>query len=281
MSLHLSCELSGISRQSFYKRQKSLLQQKDKISKVADLVRSKRRFMPRLGTRKLYHLLRQDFISKGLKVGRDKLFSYLRHLHMLVRPAKSYTKTTNSKHWLHKHPNLVKGFKAREPEQLWVSDITYIPMKNKTCYLSLVTDACSRKIMGFYVSEDLRTENMLRALKMAIRNKSTGNRIIHHSDRGLQYCSDAYQQMLSNNNLICSMTDGYDCYQNALAERMNGIMKMEFIIGRYPDMQTLQKSIEQSVLIYNNKRPHLSLNLKTPDEVHKKSLTTKDQGLKN
>lgn len=271
MSLQLSCELSGISRQAFYKRQKALLKHKDQMDQVADLVRSERREMPRLGTRKLYFLLRQNFLKGGLKVGRDKLFSYLRHMNMLVRPVKSYTKTTNSRHWMHKHPNLVKGFKACAPEQLWVSDITYIPMQSKTSYLSLITDAYSRKIMGFHVSEDLRTENMVSALKMAIRNKRTNNTIIHHSDRGLQYCSDAYQKVLDSNNLICSMTDGYDCYQNALAERMNGILKMEFLYYKYPDLQTLRRSVEQSVHIYNNKRPHLALELLTPEKVHKKS----------
>lgn len=273
MSLQRSCELSGISRQAFYKRQKSLLKQKSQIDQVADLVRSERRMMPRLGTRKLYFLLRGKLISNGLKVGRDKLFTYLRHLQMLIRPVKSYIKTTHSKHWMHKHPNLTKEFKAREPEQLWVSDITYIPMRNKPCYLSLITDAGSRKIMGYHVSQDLRTENMVNALKMAIKNKVTNNKIIHHSDRGLQYCSDAYQKMLAGNNMLCSMTDGYDCYQNALAERINGILKMEFLIDEYPDIYALRKSVAQSISIYNNKRPHLSLQLATPESVHNKSLT--------
>lgn len=270
MSLQRSCELSGISRQSFYKRQKTLQHHKSTMEKVAELVRSERRAMPRLGTRKLYFLLRQEFVRHGLKVGRDKLFSYLRHLHLLVRPVKSYTKTTNSKHWMHKHPNLVKELTVEAPEQLWVSDITYVPMQGKTGYLSLVTDAFSRKIMGFHASEDLRTENMVAALKMAIKNRVTDNTVIHHSDRGLQYCSEAYQRTLASNNLSCSMTDGYDCYQNALAERMNGIIKMEFLINKCPDIQSLQKAVEQSVEIYNNRRPHLSLQLATPESVHKK-----------
>lgn len=245
---------------------------------LKNLVLQQRVYMPRLGTRKLYKLLETDLRSSGLKIGRDKMFSYLRHLHLLIKPLKSYTKTTHSKHWMHKHPNLIKDFKPQRAEQLWVSDITYMRTSEKTCYISLVTDAYSRKIMGYHLSEDLRTEHMAKALKMAIRNKESDYKTIHHSDRGLQYCSDQYQSILMSNSLLCSMTDGYDCYQNALAERMNGILKMEFLIGKYPDCNVLRKSLQQSVAIYNNKRPHLSLNYKTPNEVHKKSLTLSDQG---
>lgn len=245
---------------------------------LRDLVLRQRIYMPRVGTRKLYKLLEEDLRNNGLKMGRDKLFSYLRHLHLLVKPLKSYTKTTNSKHWMHKHPNLVKDFKPQEPEQLWVSDITYIQTVHKTCYISLVTDAYSRKIMGYCLSEDLRSEHMAKALKMAIRNKKSNYKTIHHSDRGLQYCSGHYQAILNANNLVCSMTDGYDCYQNALAERMNGILKMEFLIEKYPDYNVLKKSLDQSIISYNNRRPHLSLNYKTPNQVHKKSLTFLGQG---
>ncbi len=228
---------------------------------LKNLVLQQRVYMPRLGTRKLYKLLEADLKSSSLKIGRDKMFSYLRHLHLLVKPLKSYTKTTHSKHWMHKHPTLVKDFKPQGPEQLWVSDITYMQTSKKTCYISLVTDAYSRKIMGYHLSEDLRTEHMAKALKMAIRNKKSN-----------------YKTILISNNLLCSMTDGYDCYQNALAERMNGILKMEFLIGKYPDYNVLKKSLDESVAIYNSRRPHLSLNFKTPNEVHKKSLTLSDQG---
>jgi transposase InsO family protein len=270
--------LYGISRQAFYKKQKSLKDELGKMQQVKDLVLQQRVYMPRLGTRKLYSLLGTDLKNNGLKIGRDKMFSYLRHLHLLIKPLKSYTKTTNSKHWMHKHPNLVKDFKPQRAEQLWVSDITYMQTLGKTCYISLVTDAYSRKIMGYHLSEDLRTEHMAKALKMAIKNKKSDYKTIHHSDRGLQYCSDQYQSILMSHNLLCSMTDGYDCYQNALAERMNGILKMEFLIGKYPDYNVLRKSLDQCVTIYNSKRPHLSLNYKTPNEVHKKSLTLQDQG---
>ena len=235
--------------------------------------------MPRLGTRKLYFLLEDTFKQKQLKVGRDKLFAFLRYEHMLIKPRKSYTKTTMSKHWLHKHPNLIKAKTFDQPEQLWVSDITYIKTQEGNSYLSLVTDAVSRRIMGYHLSHDLRTEGVMKALKMATGNRTFNGSLIHHSDRGLQYCADDYQQLLLKHDIKTSMTDGYDCYQNALAERVNGILKEEFLIQTYKNIDQAAKVIEQSIYIYNNKRPHLSLGYKTPNQVHKKSpvdLTTED-----
>lgn len=187
---------------------------------------------------------------------------------MLIYPMKNYTKTTNSKHWLRKYPNLIKGKQFTEAEQLWVSDITYLKTKQGNSYLSLVTDAGSRKIMGHHLSDDLRTEGMIEALKMAINNRIHAHPLIHHSDRGLQYCSEDYQLLLQKHNIITSMTDGYDCYQNALAERINGILKTEFLLNTYDDVTQARKVIEESIRIYNNKRPHLSLNMKTPEQVH-------------
>lgn len=235
--------------------------------------------MPRLGTRKLYYLLDEAFKIHGLKVGRDKLFTFLRMERMLIHPVKSYTKTTNSKHWLRKHPNLTKDRQFTQAEQLWVSDITYLKTRECNAYLSLVTDAISRKIMGYHLSPDLRTEGVMEALKMAIKNKVDKGELIHHSDRGLQYCSEDYQQLLQANGITTSMTDGYDCYQNALAERINGILKGEFLLHTYKDIKEAEQVIRQSVYIYNNRRPHLSLDYKTPGEAHKKipsRITTED-----
>ena len=230
--------------------------------------------MPRIGTRKLYYLLQNSFKQQGLKVGRDKLFHFLRCEHLLIKPRKCYTKTTNSKHWLHKHPNRIKEQNFTKAEQLWVSDITYLKTVEGNCYLSLINDAVSRKIMGHHLSADLRTEGMMEALKMAITNRIHTHPLIHHSDRGLQYCSEDYQQLLITHAIQTSMTDGYDCYQNALAERMNGILKDEFLIHTYKNMEQARKVIDQSIYIYNNKRPHLSLNFQTPEQVHKKSTRT-------
>ena len=247
---------------------------------VKNLVMGKRKFMPRLGTRKLYFLLQEEFKKQELKVGRDKLFYFLRHEHLLIQPMKSYTKTTFSKHWLHKHPNLVKGIRPHAAEQLWVSDITYLKTKQGNSYLSLVTDAASRKIMGYHLSADLRTEGVLRALQMALRNRTHGHPLIHHSDRGLQYCSEQYQQLLRKHDLITSMTDGYDCYQNALAERINGILKSEFLLHTYENIKQADKVIEQSIHIYNTMRPHLSLQMKTPQQAHDKKYKSQKKSSK-
>jgi len=227
--------------------------------------------MPRLGTRKLYYLLRSDIDALGIKIGRDALFDYLRSEHLLIKPKKNYTKTTDSKHWLRKYPNLMLGVKAQRPEQYFVSDITYIKSREKTHYLSLVTDAYSRKIMGFKLSDDVSTENVVQALHMAVLKRKTQQSLIHHSDRGLQYCSSLYQNALKENGILPSMTDGYDCYQNAMAERINGILKQEFLINKCNNGKELKQLVKESINTYNNKRPHLSLNMKTPNFIHQKT----------
>jgi len=228
--------------------------------------------MPRLGTRKLYYLLKHDLESLQIKIGRDALFDYLRSENLLIRPKKNYTKTTQSKHWLHKHPNLLQGFTPERAEQVFVSDITYVKSRERTHYLSLVTDAFSRKIMGYQVSDNLNTENMLNALKMAIRNRSCKLPLIHHSDRGLQYCAAMYQDHLKVHAITPSMTDGYDCYQNALAERINGILKQEFLFETCNNRNELEKLLKESVHTYNEYRPHLSLRMKTPNLVHERTV---------
>ncbi len=207
----------------------------------------------------------------GIKVGRDALFDYLRTEHLLIKPKKNYKKTTFSKHWLRKYPNLLKDRKAVRPEEVFVSDITYIKSRERTHYLSLVTDAYSRKIMGYYLSDDMSAEHVVKALKIAVKNKKTTRGLIHHSDRGLQYCSSIYQAELSNHQITPSMTDGYDCYQNALAERMNGILKSEFLINKCNTGKELEVLIKESIDTYNNRRPHLSLNFKTPNFIHEKT----------
>ena len=227
--------------------------------------------MPRIGTRKLYYLLKSEFEHLGIKIGRDALFAYLRSEHMLIKPKKNYTKTTNSKHWLRKHPNLMKEVKVERPEQVFVSDITYVKSRERTHYLSLVTDAYSRKIMGYNLSDDMSAENVVQALKTAIRQRHTCRPLIHHSDRGLQYCSAIYQDELKSNTIKPSMTDGNDCYQNALAERINGILKQEFLIEKCNTGIELNLLVSQSIETYNKRRPHLSLNMRTPNFIHEKT----------
>lgn len=230
--------------------------------------------MPRLGTRKLYHLLSDEFDAVGVKIGRDGLFSCLRQERLLIKPRKSYTKTTNSKHWLRKYPNLYQDKVFTGPERCFVSDITYVKSLEGTHYLSLVTDAFSRKIVGHHLSKDMSSENVVKALQKATHNRSTKQETIHHSDRGLQYCSEVYQKELRKNKIIPSMTDGYDCYQNALAERVNGILKDEFLLYKCNTFDELDKLINESIQTYNSERPHLSLGYLTPEFVHQK--TTED-----
>ncbi|NRP96274.1 Integrase core domain protein [Marinobacterium sp. xm-g-59] len=266
-------QLLGISRQAIYQSEKRQKIRQSEIMPVLEMVKRLRRFMPRLGTRKLYKMIKPQMDAEGIKLGRDGLFDFLRDRQMLVKPRKSYIKTTHSKHWMKKHPNLLKGFEVSKPEQVFVSDITYVESDEGVHYLSLVTDASSRKIMGHELSWDMKAESVVKALHQATRTSSETESVIHHSDRGLQYCSALYQKALRLNGMVPSMTDGYDCYQNALAERVNGILKQEFLIYRCKTFADLKALIAESVEIYNQMRPHLSLGMKTPEEVHKKATT--------
>lgn len=191
-------------------------------------------FQPRIGTRKLHYLLNRVM---GIKIGRDRLFDVLREHRLLVQPKRAYHKTTNSHHRFYKHPNLVKlGVKQvipQKPEQLWVADITYLPIETGEAYLSLITDAWSRKIVGYHVDDNLGAEAVSQAYLKALKTRQTPqSSLIHHSDRGIQYCSKKYQELHQEHNIRCSMTDGYDCYQNALAERVNGILKNEYLLHK-------------------------------------------------
>jgi putative transposase len=269
----------GISRQAFYQKQQRDARRLNELQQIKSLVVNERRIMPRLGTRKLHYLITDKLKERGLKIGRDGLFDFLRSEHLLVKPRKSYTKTTMSNHWLHKHPNLLKTLKPVRSEEVWVSDITHVPSQQGNTYLSLITDAYSRKIVGYHLSEDMKAESVAKALLMAAKNRKTALPLIHHSDRGLQYCAGEYQEILRNEEITPSMTDGYDCYQNAMAERINGILKDEFLLTTYANTEQLDKVISESISIYNNRRPHLNLNYKTPNFIHKKSLAALlDQG---
>jgi len=235
------------------------------------MVMKLRRYMPRLGTRKLYYLLKEELTDAGIKMGRDAFFNYLREHDLLVKPRRSYTKTTYSKHWMKKHPNLLQKLDITRAEQVFVSDITYIESEEGVHYLSLVTDASSRKIMGHMVSKDMKANNVVKAIEIAAKKRLNDLSLIHHSDRGSQYCSSIYQNALKKYNITPSMTDGYDCYQNALAERINGILKQEFLLYRCKTFEDLKQLVDESIEVYNNMRPHLSLGMKTPNEVHKKA----------
>lgn len=228
--------------------------------------------MPRLGTRKLHHLLQDFYVENEIRMGRDKLFALLGEEGLLIKRKKRYVKTTESKHWMRKYPDLRKEMSVDRPEQLWVSDITYLPVVEGHSYLHLVTDAYSKKIMGYAVSEDLSGDHTAEALRKALSVRQYKNSLMHHSDRGLQYCSSKYTGMLKSNEVAISMTEDGNPYDNAVAERVNGILKEEF--GLYEAMETVKATrqmVEQAVKIYNGLRPHLSNHLLTPDQMHQQS----------
>ena len=225
--------------------------------------------MPKIGGRKLYFMLNEPL--KTLKIGRDKFFNILKANHLLITPKRSYHITTNSHHRFRKHKNLVLDYQVTKPNQVWVADITYIGNRKNPSYLSLITDAYSKKIVGHHVAENLTTEGSLLALKKAINTTELKElSLIHHSDRGLQYCSDEYQKILEKNNISCSMTQNSDPYENAVAERINGILKQEFNIDKF-DVETKikRKIVDESIKIYNELRPHFSNHYLTPNQMHK------------
>jgi putative transposase len=266
----------GVSRQAHYQWQNRQTQEEAKQERVLELVSAKRLHQPRLGTRKLHHLIRPALAGQDLSIGRDALFNLLRSRRLLVPTRRAYHKTTDSHHRFRRHPNLLKAgpeqIHAEASEQVWVADITYLPTRGRCAYLSLITDAYSRKIVGYHVHDSLHTAAVSQALKMALKGRQGNRPLVHHSDRGIQYCSNEYQAIHRKHGLICSMTDGYDCYQNALAERVNGILKHEFLLQQPDDLHQARRMVSQSITIYNKERPHFSLQLKTPDEVHRASL---------
>ena len=262
------CELFGVSRQSYYRKKWRVSNGKERAKKVVESVEKIRAEMPRIGCRKLYHMLHAQM--RDLLVGRDKLFSILKANHMLVKPLRSYHVTTNSHHRFRKHKNLVEGLEIVRPEQVWVSDITYIGGRCKHMYLALVTDAYSKKIVGYDLSESLNTEGSLRALKMANASRLyKGEPLIHHSDRGIQYCSDSYQNRLSRYGMTTSMTESYDPYANAVAERVNGILKQEFLLeeANLP-LREMKLVVRDAINTYNKMRPHYSCGYLTPCQMH-------------
>jgi len=265
--------LLKISRQGYYQLKETGNKEKSKAKIIRELVLQIRRTMPRIGGRKLYYLLKPELDKLGVFVGRDKFFDILRWEHLLVKRRKNYTRTTNSYHRYRKYGNLIQQLEISRPEQAWVSDITYIRTRNGFMYLSLITDAYSKKIMGYELSDNLKTESSLRALNQAIKNRCYEKKpLIHHSDRGLQYCSPTYTQVLESKGIDISMTTKYDPYENAVAERVNGILKNEFLLDQtFTNPSQARREVKRSIHIYNELRPHLSCNYLTPNQAHRKS----------
>lgn len=259
----------GYSKQAYYKRKSHQLNSSLDKDHLKSLVMSVRQKLPKTGSKKLYYMLKNDFNKHQIKIGRDKLIDFLREEYLLVHKVKRYYKTTNSRHWMRKYPNLIKEIKLNEPEQVWAADITYLRTKDKTYYLHLITDAYSKKIVGYKLSDNLMACSTLEALKMAVASRKYQNKLIHHSDRGLQYCSKEYTEYLLESNILISMTQCYDPYENAIAERVNGTLKDEFgLFDVFENFLDLKKHVDQSIVYYNQIRVHLSINMLTPNQAH-------------
>jgi len=266
------CGWFGITRQAYYQNNWEGISTTLEEDLIIQRVKQIRETHRRMGTRKLYEMLQPFMLEHQIKIGRDALFNMLSANHLLVRKRKRRIQTTNSYHWLRKHPNLIRKFVPTGPNQLWVSDITYWKIKTgEHLYISFITDAYSRKIVGYQVAETMEAIESIQALQMALSALGAESHLhlIHHSDRGIQYCSHAYVKLLQDYNIKISMTESGDPLENALAERINGIIKEEYLetydISNLKDAKKLLKSV---VELYNTERPHMSISNLTPNIIH-------------
>ena len=264
------CRLFGVTRQANHQflKNKSTLESKKEL--VVQQVLNIRELHPRMGTRKLFHLLQPFFLEHQIAMGRDALFTLLANEKLLIRSRFRKVNTTYSGHWMRKWPNLIKNYRVSAPNQLWVSDITYWKVNNGFLYISFITDAYSRKVVGFSLSEQLDMKSARNALVMAIESLNENHRgLIHHSDRGVQYCAMDYVKLLHKNHINISMTENGDPKENAIAERLNGIIKNEYLKKYKPtSFNQAMFLLQRAVKLYNQERPHLSINLQTPDFTH-------------
>ena len=263
------CSEFSVSRQYYYKaikeREREEVDHQWIIQKVLEI----RSQMPMLGARKLYYLLGSEIKKLSKPIGRDKFFNLLSDNGLLIRRKRYRPMTTESRHRFRKYDNLIKQLEIKRINQVHVSDITYIRTKERFCYLFLVSDLYSRRILGSELSESLGIEGSIKALEMAASKAKNLEGSIHHSDRGIQYCSNIYTERLKNLGMKISMSEQANPYENAVAERINGILKEEFMLDRtFPDIETARKAVNEAVRIYNQQRPHMSLGYRTPEEVY-------------
>lgn len=264
-----TCERLGMTRQNYYKRREERAARSLGDEMLCKHVIDIRADHPRMGGRKLLKLISADLAMHGMRVGRDKLFNILRGKGLLVEPYKAkLPKTTRYCESLPCFRNAIKDVELVRPGQVWVADITYLMTACGFCYLSLIMDLYSRKIVGFHVSESLAAGGCVQALKEAIRLAGAQG-VIHHSDRGCQYASHEYVAVLRNAGFSISMTEERHCYENSAAERLNGILKQEYgLDGMFSSIGEVIRRVTRVVELYNNERPHTSLGMKTPSEVH-------------
>jgi len=265
--------LLGTSRQSYYKGIRFVQQKAYQSDIIIDEVLRYRKHQKRLGTRKLFKEMQGFLIGHGFKIGRDALFDLLEERGLLVKRRRRKAITTISRHRFKKYPNIIRYFIPTGPNQLWVSDITYIHLAEGFAYLSLITDAYSHKIVGYCLSRDLGARGPLAALKMALNTNPDRTGLIHHSDRGVQYCCDNYVNLLQakNNQIKISMTENSDPRENAIAERLNGILKQELLEEIFVCFEVAQKAVAVACSTYNHLRPHGSIDNLKPAEAHQQS----------
>lgn len=249
------------------------MQKKREVQKeqIKELIAPIRKLMPRYGTEKLHLDLKEQLSELRIKMGRDKFLRFCREQHLLVPKTKRCFITTDSKHYYYKSPNRIKDMLPMHSEQVFVSDITYIKLDEGYAYLALVTDLYSKKIMGYKLDDNMKVGLVKEALTMAMKNRIYKHKeVIHHSDRGLQYCCPDYSEFAERHGFILSTTEKYDPYENAVAERMNGILKYEFGLKRIiPDLKIATKMVDEAVRLYNSRRLHRSLQMQTPNEAHR------------
>jgi putative transposase len=266
------CKRVGMTPQNFYKSRSVRQCQKVNEQLVKQLVEAERAVQPRLGGLKLHHMLREELAAEGVSLGRDRFFEVLRNQALLLEPLPKAPRTTNSAHSLPVFTNLIKDHELTGPNQVWVSDITYIRTQEDFVYLSLITDKYSRKVVGYHVGRTLETQDTLKALTMALGELPEGAHPIHHSDRGCQYCSHEYVKVLKDHGMPVSMTEEDHCAENAMAERVNGILKQEYFLNHvFQSVAQVCKAVDEAVWLYNTRRPHRSLKLSTPEQIHGKA----------
>lgn len=268
----VACRRGGMSRQNYYVSRRARRRQEVDNGLVVNLVRQERRMQPRLGARKLLHLVKPELQANGVKIGRDRFFSLLLENELLIEPKPSRPRTTNSRHSLPVFRNLVSGLVVTAPNQAWVSDLTYIRTDEGCLYAALITDKFSRKIVGSFLGDTLESEGCLRALDAALADLPAGAHPIHHSDRGCQYCCHLYVDRLRDAGLSISMTEECHCYENAMAERVNGILKQEYEMDRcFATKAQARVAFSQALWLYNHRRPHMSLGYRFPGDVHRQA----------
>jgi transposase InsO family protein len=279
MALGYLCSLFGFTRQSYYQHYWQQQDQSVETHLIVRQVRAIRSNHPRMGGRKLYELLEPFMLEHQIKMGRDALFDLLATEGLLVKRRKRKIYTTMSYHRFHKYPNQIKTLELSHVNQLWVSDITYWKIDNGHVYISFITDAYSHKIVGYHAGQTLEVAESIQALGMALSGLDGGpeshTKLIHHSDRGIQYCSNQYVKLLNDNAIQISMTENGDPLDNSIAERINGIIKNEYLdCYQVQNLQEAQKLLEQVVKLYNEERPHMSIGNKTPSIVHQTNQKT-------